>query len=245
MERRYEVLFSIKVSHQKYDDKPVPGISLAPTYECQVKLARHNMLFKANDTGGLVVIEKLVDGNSPLTPTRPFNQLLDFTFLIENSNAALLDDTEPYASKTFQSELAGRFCFYFDNLKVTQLQDQVLELASNAASSSEADVFFLYPGKWSAPSTIAKQVQAQALKPGGKETTFVPDPAGASYIDVSLDPGAYQVERGTATGQVTERVLVQPGLRQTSFLGLVRIYKDQSTDYTHKKQYTITLQQKI
>lgn len=232
MERRYDVLFSIELRHQGYDDKPVPGLSLRPTAECHYHLQRHNMLFKQNDKGGLIIMEKLAAGITSLQPTRPFDGLLEFTFLLENKNTALLGVTEPYAGSAFQSQVANSFCFYFDNLDAGLHFDTMTELTESGDATNVNDIFFVYPEKWSVPSAAAAQVKIMELKPGGKTTVYTPSPPGAVFINVVLPQGAYRIESGTPVA-VTERALVHPQLRQNDALGVIRIFKNADTDYSY------------
>lgn len=244
MERRYDILFTVSIRHQGMNGRPVPGISIRPTSDCHYQLQRHNMLFKANDLGGLIIMEKLAQGVQSLNPTRPFDDLVEFTFVLENQNTDLLRITEPFASQKFNSQVTGGYCLYFDNLDPRLSADTRAELASDGTASTLADVFHVYPEKWAFPAAKSSEIQAKALKPGGKTLVFKPERPNSAYVDVILPFGAYEIDLKDPLN-VHESALVYPGLNSLKPMGLIRIFKTPETNYEQQKDYTVTLRNKI
>lgn len=245
MEHRYDILFSISVLHQDYPDSDGIYFTIKPTDECRRQLSRHNMIFKENNKGGLIIIEKTVEKNGEIIPTRPFIAPVDFTFFIDYVDDKLLLKTEPYYGGTFQSGVLGSSSFmcYFDNLNAGLQAGMATELAADGEASTEEDIYMIYPPKFSIPVTRAKKINALPLTPQGKPIEFKPKESSSQYIEVDLPSGAYEMTLEGGTPLPAERALVYSDLKQTKAMGLARIFKDSAVDYQQPIAYTITFRQ--
>jgi hypothetical protein len=226
MERRFDILFSIRLDHEAYPVGQDLPFSLRPTAACQRVLARYAWVFKPNDRGGFVAVEKLVEGATK-QPTFPLRGPVELGFWLDSRDTSVLNATLPWASETGKpvSELATSSLLCFDNL-----QPGATELAAAGGKASHNDTYFLYRPQFDVRgvSTVA----VTSLTPGKPQRQLTPKP-GASAIQVALEPGAYEVRRGALPA---ERALLQPDLRSGPTLGLVRIFVTDSNavrvDYT-------------
>lgn len=203
------------------------------------------MIFKENNKGGLIIIEKAVEKSGEMTPTRPFTAPVDFTFFLDYVDDKLLLKTEPYYGGTFQSAVLGSSTFrcYFDNLNAGLQADTATELSADGEASTEEDICMVYPAKFSIPVSRATKINALPLTLKGKPLEFKPKESASQYIEVELPSGAYEVTLEGGTAVPAERALVYHDLKQTKAMGLVRIFKDSSVDYQLPIAYTITFRQ--
>jgi hypothetical protein len=169
---------------------------------------------------------------------------VDLTFILENTDNELLNVTEPFAGSKFESLISGRnsFACYFDNMNADLAVDTTLELSADGTSGTIKDVFFLYPEILTIPVSKASKIKTQAIAPGGAVKEFVPKSSESGYIEAVFPPGAYQVECIGGTPVGPERALIYKDFQQARALGMVRIFKDSSIDYSQQVDYTITFQ---
>lgn len=112
---KHRELFSIKVSHEFYEDGVCEDFRIYPSPECARKLRSYRLRFKEKSDGGLIFYEDR-DNDGPLVE---FNEIDDgerFTFLMELKNPNLLYFTSlglPVNNPVFS--LRNQI-FYFDSV---------------------------------------------------------------------------------------------------------------------------------
>lgn len=231
MERRFDILFSIRLQHEAFTGDQELPLTLRPTEACKQVLARYAWLFKPNDRGGFVAVEKLVEGTTR-RPTFPLRGPVELGFWLETRDSSLLGSTLPWASGSGKpaSALATSAVLCFDNLA------GATELASSGSTASHNDTYFLYRPRFDVRG--ANTVEITSLTPGKPKRQLSPKP-GSDSIQVSLEPGAYEIKRGALPA---ERALLQPDLRSGSTLGLVRIFVTDSE--ANRVNYTVSFAKK-
>jgi hypothetical protein len=240
MEIAYDILFSIKVKHTRYDENPVPGISLVPTESCRAELARYGMVFKPTTTGGFAGIEVREADNGDFVPVRPWKQIVDFTFLIKTDSSRLFAFTNPYTKGAFNSELSNAFLLYCDNLDTNNAIDQSEELTAHEVLSTR-DIFFLTPQTLSFSGL--DEVRYTPMYPGGSQVRESPAQRGQSPLNITLLPGAYTFTRLHPSGSKTDPIIAGLIDDTRGLLGVIRIFKDPATDYDSPLHYTLSMQE--
>jgi hypothetical protein len=246
MERRFEILFSIQVvTAEGTTLTPYKALYLTPTADCQKQLSRHGMLFKANDTGGIIIMGKTVKSGVIVgDPLHPFAGLIDFTFQLKFQFTEILSEIEPFANSKFSSDLSKSFLFYFDNLDQNLKPDQSTDLTNIATGTSPNDIYFQYPNALQISTTKTNKMRVLPQRPGGVAKDIVPESVAHKFLKIDLTTGAYQVE-WTENGQnKQEKVLVSSDLGRASPHAIIRIFKDKNTDYSTQKNYRIILKKK-
>lgn len=238
----YDILFSIKV---KVDGVFTEQFSIMPTAICRNKLNQISWLFKETNEGGIIIVEKLgVDENSAVV-THTVNSLIDFTFLLQLNDVALLENIKPYKRTTDLPSYSGRSRqLYFNNLDAFHaVEDTRIELSeSNAVGDTDFASIIL--NKFSYTETDLSiplhQIRLNEIRPNGDVMEpFDPLPLSGSTAQIELKNGAYQLERGNNPAN-SEILFAQSSLLRSSALGIIQIFKDENIDYNNQIDYEIT-----
>ncbi|MCB0563680.1 MAG: hypothetical protein KDD01_04820 [Phaeodactylibacter sp.] len=249
MARKFEPLFSIDILNDYYEDGRSRDFILSPTPDCRQALAGHSLLFRQSAGGGAVYFTRIVPQDEIL---RRISALTRFRFFLQLKEPGLVN----YTSLPANGEaLPGKKLFYLTNIKRdTGAIDEGLgpegELPlSRQPGLSDEDRIGYIPPISRIPLTPGKFGEMKVFRtlPGPGKTKVlesnIEEAARSLSVDLSQSPpGWYELQllpRGR-DAKIMELYADPAWLPRTPF-GIIEIFKDKTTDYTHPAHYTLRL----
>ncbi len=236
MAYHYEKLFKISITHDAYP----AGISkddfvIQPTLECAQLLKQLNWIYKPRTNGGVVIIEKIERNPGVKEPLRKLRAKAAFTFSIGIKPNSVLHKMKPF-DQVASFELPGQQTakLYFDNLVNNVISPQV-ELSTTGETGLE-DLATFYPNKfvWQKNNTDTARLFIDEITQGGGYANDFSFAGSTTKAAVELEDGAYLfTERNSLNGKLADYILqVNTQIATSKTIGIIRIFKDELTDYT-------------
>ncbi len=239
---KYDILFALRVIHPLGPDFFI----LQPAEDGVAAMLNHGLLFKPSPSSALVVAEKKVMPDGSKKVLRRIARAQSFTFLLRAKNKATLSHLKPFDSAT-PSLLGQPQVLYFDNLNAALLPDQgltndngLLVMSFTAGAQHRAARIperFHY-----APPVGVNAVQVTPHRPGSPPTTLTFDTSDKKKLPLLIDlqPGTYRFAH--VGSPHTELAIADTSLLFEDVVAVIRIFKDENTDYDTAIRYDLTLE---
>jgi len=257
---KYDILFYFNIAYT--GRLQANDFLISPTNSCRKELSRYNLLFKQNQNGGYIISEKKITQSDELNVLRKIDELTSFTFMLVLKNQNLFSSLSPFsvAETDFLPDFIGRRrLLYFDNLDGNQnVDDNLTPFPNNPinnlaffsaplASSgyvSEQDLGSLVPNEFSyTKEPEIDEINISPLHPGDLQPQAYSFEGGNTKVKISLQQSGYVFQRSGAGGSSNEIVFAGSELIPNSLLGVIQIYKNETTDYSSPIRYDINFEQ--
>ena len=248
MHWKFDPFFTIDILHGKYPppaagqaDPPVPSFSVEPTGETRRRLLRMGWVFRpyTGGGGGALYAEKMIapDGTAKLR-ARPAPDE-GFTFIIRLADAALLNQTKPYAKvpSTLPAFSGRSRLLYFNNLNAVSTGTDQFSLSAGSAVGlpefgSRMPTVFIFQ----ATSSSVTQVKMDALIPGGTSQSF-PVNSKTRSAAINLPENGYRLTQ--QPGGAAETLFLTNTALPANSLGVLRIFQPPGADWEPFRRYQI------
>jgi hypothetical protein len=236
----YKSLFSIECTHSFYIGEVCRDLAIAPTAECAVQLRRHRLLFKPQETGGIVIGEQRNIGTETSPVLKPQVAIAPdtiFTFQLQLKNPDFLTITT-----VDQSQIKPFSGFVFFNAPGT-----------SESTDGTTRTVQVHNGALGSPLAFVGKVFRYAIVPGLDATTVaVHNAAEQKLLQINLLPhlsearidlsgfpeGIYHLRSLNASGVEVahEAVFVSDAYRVSQLLGFLQIhYRDDMLQDAEKR----------
>lgn len=252
MHWRFDPLFSIKVYHTKYlipngstEPPTAEDFTLEPTSTTERRLKELGWVFKAQPGVCTIYGEKVFEANGNASLRYLPDAEESFTFFLNLSNAAILNETKPYvlASKPVvvpKSDLpafSGRSrVLYFDNINPSPQSGGEFSLSTGRVDvdqfASVAPISFSFNKAAPGVSTL----KFTALTPTATIAQFAVNQP-MQTAQVTLGENAYHLEQ--VPGGPSETMVIMAENLAGKALGVVRIFQPVSGSWEPLRRYRI------
>ncbi len=236
----YKLLFSIECSHEFYIKEVCRDLAIEPTADCAVQLRRHRLLFKPQETGGIVIGEQRNIGTETAPVLKPQVMIAPdtiFTFQLRLKNPNFLTITN-----VDQSQLKPFSGFMFFNAPGTP------EVTDGTTRTVQ-----IHKGALGSPLAFFGKVFRYAIVSGLDVTTVaVHNAAGQKLLQINLLPqlsearidlsgfpeGIYHLRSLNASGTevVNKTVFVSDAYRVPQLFGFLQVrYRDDLLQSTEER----------
>lgn len=237
---KYDIFFALRVLHPLEPD----FFTLQPTDDGVLALRNHGLLFKSYPSSAVAIAEKKVLPDGTKTVLRKLSRAQAFTFLLRAKNKAALGGLKPFNTAT-PSLLGQPQTLYFDNLNAVLTPDQglvndsgVLALTFTAAAQHRAARL---PERFNyAPPAGVNAVQVTPRRPGPPPAPIVFDASDKKKLPllIELPAGVYRFAHiGAPAGE--QLAIANSALLYEDIVAVIRIFKDQNTNYDTPIRYDL------
>ncbi len=232
----YEKLFKISIKHDAYP----AGISkedfvIQPTLECAQLLKQLNWIYKPIENGALVIVEKIERNPGVKEPLRKLRNKEAFSFSVSIKPNSILHQMKPFDQvAAFELPSGESVKLYYDNLINNLISPQV-ELSTTGETGLE-DLATFFPNKfvWRKNNTDTARLFIDEIAQGGGYANDYSFAGTITKASIELEDGAYLfTERNSLNGKLADYILqVNTRMAKGKAIGIIRIYKDELTDYS-------------
>lgn len=240
----YDILLSVQLQHDYYGG-PCPDVALVPTPDCVAAMNDCGLLFRAT-ADGVVLLFGTNERNQVI---RKITSLTRFRFLLQLRNPAFLNVTK----LIYPTLSLGKPYYCASNVADNGIIDNTTVLAKSTGKVGDREYGSLVGAALTIPlgPTVTQVSLTQVVPKAGRKTIVTIPVAGRDSLkldlsaleiapkqSISLSSGRYALELAGPAPSVFP-IYYEASPMPVS-LGIIELYKDETTNYAAKTSYTLT-----